>query len=353
MTSPTANPGVPWAVGGGADNAIEHARMIPWAAFGGNEGTMGANDLQVQALTTPGGSVQVNPGGYVVLARGLGQTYESYLGKYGNAVTVAIDPNNTGSARSDLIILRIEDNHVAGEPWTAPPSNDTGPYRNIVVVKGVPSTTRSIRDLGNSWSGITLARIDIPAFTSTITNAMIVSLRTKVGPCPPPGPPISIPPVEGAPVLDNPEFFYTRILPQTVNPAVDDFTSGSVGAWRDWPLTASWIVPVPRWATKAEIWFTAYGVQVFANHYSSARVNIDNGAVFTPIVTIDYNYSFTSGGPDGLTVVAGGAVTIPSAQRGKYCKFKTQLSTNMLPSSTLRYFWGSVGEFRVFFKEQT
>jgi hypothetical protein len=351
MTSP--NPGVPLFVGGGADNPVEHARMLNWGMFQGSEGILGSSDLQIQALATPGGSVQMNPGGYVVLARGLGQTYESYMGKYGQAITIPIDPNNTGSARSDLIILRIEDNHVAGEPWPAPPSNDDGPYRNPVVVKGVPSTTRSVRDLGNSWSAITLARIDIPAFTSTITNAMIVSLRCKVGPPPPPVPPTTIPPVEGAPTPDNPEVVYARILPQTTNPTVDDFTSGSIGAWRDWPVSAQWIVPVPKWATIAEVWFAAYSVQVFANHYSSARINIDNGAILTPKVDIDYNYSFTSGGPDGMTCVAAGRVNIPSAQRGKHCKFKVQFSTNMLPSSTLRYFWGSVGEFRVAFKEQT
>lgn len=354
MTSPTANPGVPWAVGGGADNAIEHARMIPWAIFQGAEGVLGSLDMQVTALTTPGGSVNINPGGYVILARGLGQQYESYMGKISTAVNVPISPNNTSSARSDLVMVRIEDNHVAGEPWSAPASNDSGPYRTFTVQQGVASTTRSVRDLGNSWSAIALARIDIPAFTSTITQGMIVSLRTRVSPPPPPVPPVTIPPVDGTTSADNPEYFFTRILPATSSGVYDDFAPGTIGAWRDWPVSASWIVPVPKWATKAEVFFVAYMVQTAANVAGSTRVNIDNGAIFSPNVDIDYNYS--SGGPDGMTIVAAGAVNIPSAQRGKNCKFKVQARTNVgAPGApgTMRYYFGSVGEFRVFFKEQT
>jgi hypothetical protein len=354
VTSPTANPTVPWAVGGGADNAIEHARMIPWAIYQGAEGILGAGDMEVKALTTPGASVNINPGGYVIVARGLGQTYESYMGKIGNAVNVPVSPNNTGTPRSDLVIVRIEDNHVAGEPWSAPASNDTGPYRTFTVVQGVASTTRSVRDLGNSWSAIALARIDLPAFTSTVTQGMIVPVRTKISPPPPPAPPATLPPTEGAGVNDNPEYFYTRILPATSSGVYDDFAPGTLGAWRDWPVSASWIVPVPKWATKAEVFFVAYSVQTAANVAGSTRINIDNGVIFTPNVDIDYNYS--AGGPDTMTVVAAGAVTIPTAQRGKNCKFKVQARTNVgAPGApgTMRYYFGSVGEFRIFFKEQT
>lgn len=355
MTSPTANPGVPWAVGGGADNAIEHGRMIPWAAFQGTEGILGNADLQVQALATPGGSVQVNPGGYVILARGLGQTYEAYMGKYGNAVTTPVDPNNTGSARSDLIILRIEDNHVAGEPWPAPPSNDNGPYRNIVVVKGVPSTTRSLRDLGNSWSGIALARIDIPAFTSAITNSMIVSLRCKVGPPPWACPPPSIPIIDGGLVPDNPESFYTRVLPATASGTYDDFAPGTIGQWRDWPFTAQWIIPIPKWATIMEVFLVLYSIQVGGSIAGTTRFNIDNGALFSPLVDIDFNY--TGGpGPEVMTVVSGGRIAIPSSMRGLNKTFKMQARNNVVAPAapgTLRYYFASLGDLRVIFKEQT
>jgi hypothetical protein len=353
MTSPTANPPVPWAVGGGADNSIEHARMIPWAIYQGNEGILGNADLQVQALTTPGGSVQINPGGYVVLARGLGQTYEAYMGKYGNAVTVTIDPNNTGTPRSDLVILRIEDNHVAGEPWTPPASNDNGPYRNIVVVKGVSSTTRALRDLGNSWSGLALARIDIPAFTSAITNAMIVSLRCKAGPPPPPVPPITIPIVDGGLVPDNPESFYTRVAPGLTTP--HDIAAGAIGTWRDWPSVASWIVPIPKWATIMETFLVLYSIKTAGSLAGTTRINIGGDVLFSPLVDVDFNY--TGGpGPEVLVIASGGRVSIPSNMRGVNKTFKMQYRTNVggpTAPGTMSYYGASVADFRVIFKEQT
>jgi len=350
MTSPTANPTVPWAVGGGADNAIEHARMIPWAIYQGNEGVLGNADLQVVALATPGGSVQVNPGGYVIVARGLGQSYEAYMGKFGNAITVPIDPNNTGSTRSDLLVLRVEDNHVAGEPWPAPPSNDSGPYRNFWVEKGVPSTTRTVRQLGNTWSAIALARIDIPAFTSTITNAMIVPLRTKCCPPAPPTPPATIIIIENDTCPDNPDFLYSRVLPGAAN---NDFTSSSVGTWRDWPTSASWIVPIPKWASRADVFLVLYSIRLNEDVAGSTRMSID-GSLFTPSVDFDVNY--TGGpGPENCTIIAAGSVAIPSSMRGVNKKFKMQAKTNVGPptaTGTLTYYAASVGEFRIVFKDQ-
>jgi hypothetical protein len=354
MTTPTANPTVPWAVGGGADNAIEHARMIPWAIYQGSEGVLGNLDLQVVALTTPGASVQVNPGGYVIVARGLGQNYEAYMGKYGQAVTVAIAPNNAGTSRSDLVILRIEDNHVAGEPWSAPPSNDTGPYRNITVVQGVPSTTRAVSQLGNSWSAIALARIDIPAFTSTITNAMIVPVRTKVSPPSPPVPPATIVIIENDNCPDNPDYLFTRILPGAPSGSPENFTSSQVGVWRDFPTSASWLVPIPKWASRADIIFAGYTFLITEDVWGAVRVNIDNGALFTDEVVFDANY--TGGpGPEMMSFVAAGSVAIPSSMRGKNKKFKIQAKSNDASSShtgIVQYYRSSVAEFRIFFKEQ-
>jgi hypothetical protein len=354
MTSPTANPSVPWAVGGGADNPIEHARMIPWAIFQGAEGTLGNADLQVVALATPGGSVQINPGGYVIQARGLGQTYESYMGKYGNAVTVNVDPNSTASARSDLVVLRVEDNHVAGEPWSPPASNDTGPYRNIIVVKGVSSTTKSLRDLGNSWSGIALARIDIPAFTSAITNAMIINLRTKVVAPPWSAPPTTIPIVDGGVAPDNAEAFFTKVAPGMAAGTSHDVGAGAIGTWRDWPNVCQWVVPIPKWATVMEIFLVLYSIKTSGSIAASARINIGADALFGPSNDIDVNY--TGGpGPENFIVATGGKLAIPSNMRGFNKLFKAQFRTNVggpTAPGTASYYAASCGDLRVIFKEQ-
>lgn len=351
MTSPTPNPTVPWAVGGGADNSIEHARMIPWAIYQGSEGVLGNLDLEVKALTTPGGSVTVNPGGYVITARGLGQTYESYMGKFGSAVTVPVNPNNTASSRSDLLMLRIEDPHVAGEPWPLPGNVNTGPYRSFFIQQGVPSTTRSVRQLGNTWSAIPLARIDIPANTSTITNAMIVPLRTKCSPPSPPVPPPTIIIIEDDDSPDNPDFLYSRVVsgPTTAF----GFASTSVNVWRSMSTIFNEVIPVPKWASRADIMLTAYNCTVNEDVWGETRININN-TVYTAAAMYDMNYQ-GGPGPENIALVAGGSVTIPTTFRGKCKRFTLEARSLGVPSThtgTITYHRGSLLEVRIIFKEQ-
>lgn len=354
MTSPTPNPTVPWAVGGGADNSIEHARMIPWAVFQGSEGVLGNTDLEVKALTTPGASVQVNPGGYVVIARGLGQTYESYMGKYGSAETVAVAPNNTASSRSDLLMLRIEDPHVAGEPWSNPPAGgnvNSGPYRSFYIQQGVASTTRSVRQLGNTWSAIPLARIDIPANTSTITQSMIVPLRTKCSPPSPPIPPPTIIIIEDDDGPDNPDYLYSYV---SSGPSSSfTFASTSVNTWRSMSSIFDQVIPVPKWATRADIVLVAHNVTLDQDVWGECRISISD-SVYSTAAMFDFNYA-GGPGPENIALVAGGNVAIPSSFRGKCKRFKLQGRSLGVPSThtgTMAFHRGSLVEVRIIFKEQ-
>jgi hypothetical protein len=352
MTSPVQNPTVPWAVAGGANNSIEHARMIPWAIYQGSEGVLGNLDLEVKALATPGGSVQVMPGGYVVVARGLGQTYESYMGKFGSAVTVAVDPNNTASPRSDLLMLRIEDPHVAGEPWTvAPGAVNDGPYRSFHIEKGVASTTRSVRQLGNTWSAIPLARIDIPANTATITQAMIVPLRTKCSPPSPPVPPPTIIIIEDDDGPDNPDFLYSRIV--SGPSSAFNFSSSSQNTWRSMSTIFNEVIPIPRWANRAEIMALVHNMSINEDIHGETRVNISD-TVYTSANMYDVNYH-GGPGPESFILPTGGTVTIPSSFRGKCKRFKLEarsLSVSPSHTGTMTYHRGSLLEVRIIFKEQ-
>lgn len=353
MTSPTPNPTVPWAVGGGADNSIEHARMIPWAIFQGSEGVLGSLDLEVKALTTPGNSVQVNPGGYVVVGRGLGQTYESYMGKFGSAVTVTVAPNNTSSVRSDLLMLRIEDPHVAGEPWPVPANVNAGPYRSLFIQQAVASTTRSVRQLGNTWSAIALARIDIPANTSTITNSMIVPLRTKCSPPAPPVPPITIIIIEDDDSPDNPDFLYSRVVGGPTSSF--NFAAASVNTWRSMSTIFNEVIPIPRWASRADIMLVAHNVTINGDVWGETRININN-TVYTQASMYDMNFTSDNvGGPENVALVAGGSVSIPSSFRNKCKRFTLEarsLGVSPIAPGTLVYHRGSLLEVRIIFKEQ-
>lgn len=343
---------VPWAVGGGAVIPEDVARMIPYFMFNKTEGVLGATDLEVKALATPGGSVRVSPGGCVVLGRGSGQFYEAYLGKNDADVNVAVAPNNTASARSDLLIALVQDPYVAGSPWNIPTDRANGPYIVPYIIQGVSSTIRTVRSLGNNWSAIDLARIDIPANTATITSGMIVSLRGRVSAAPPQVPPPTAPP----PVQDvdifiiNPENeFFTLINgPSTAQ----DLASASKNVWRNWPVASEVVVPIPTWATTMDVQFSLLNTMVDDDVWGETRVEIGSGEAYSGSTTYDFNKST---GWERIQIFAGGRISIPSTMRGKNKRFRVNArSLDVAPAEpgTLRVDRGTLIRLEVTFKEQ-
>ena len=344
--------GVPWAVGGGAVIPEDVARMIPYFMFNKTEGVLGATDLEVKALVTPGGSVRVSPGGAVILGRGSGQFYESYMMKNADDHVVAISPNNTGSSRSDLLIARVIDPYIAGSPWNIPTDRPNGPYVEPAVVEGVPSTTRTVRSLGNNWSAIDLARIDIPAFTSTITSGMIVSLRGRVS-APPPQlpPPTTPPPVQDIDItIINPENEFSYLINGPAS--AQDLPTASQNIWRNWPVASEVVVPIPPWATTMDVQFSLLNTMVDDDVWGETRVEVGSGEAYSGSTTYDFNKST---GWERIQVFAGGRMAVPSSMRGKNKRFRVNarsLDVSSNHTGTLRVDRGSLIRLEITFKEQ-
>jgi hypothetical protein len=342
---------VPWAIGGGVPNYEDMARMIPYFMFSGQEGVLGALDLEVKALATPGGSVRVSPGGFVIVGRGSGQMYESYLGRNKSDHVVGVDPNNTASPRSDLVVGRIPDPYIPGSAFQQPGPTEVSTYEfaQPFIIKGVPSTTRNLTQLGNTWSAIPLARIDIPANTATITQAMIVPLRTKVGPPAPPAPPPPQIIIIDADSPENPEYQFNRVQ---VGPATQQtLPAGSIGTWRVWPTATSWNVPIPKWATHMDVILSLFNVRTSEDVYGNARVEVGNAELFTD--QSEYNFNYTGGPGDEVThIITGASVAIPTAMKGKVKRFRMQAKTLDTHTGVLKYFSGSLARLEVQFKEQ-
>jgi hypothetical protein len=341
---------VPWAVGGGASLSEGVGRMISYFMFQGAEGVLGATDLEVKALATPGGSVRISPGGCNIVGRAPGQLYESYLCRNTEDHVVTIDPNNTASARSDLVIARVEDPYVAGAEWSIPSNRAVGPYAFPRVVKSVPSTLRSVRELGNSWAALGLARIDIPALTSTITQGMIVPLRTKVSPPAPPVPPVTIPIPPDATSPDNCDTNYFGLIngPGTL----EEFPSQQIGTWRVFPTAASWTVSIPSWANVIDCLLTCHNTIVTDDVWGEVRVEIGTGEVYSGSAVYDFNKST---GKERFQVIAGGRLTLPSSVRGKNKRFRMNAKTlDAAPDhpGKLQVDRGSILQLQVMFKEQ-
>lgn len=171
---------VPWFIGGGAQHSPEVARLLAFAATSGAEGIVTPGDLKVQALAVPGGSVRVAPGAGLIRNRATGGDSQTYVARNPIEDVVAIAATGSGAGRSDLIVAQIEDPFMAGEPWQDPADPTVGPYIFTRVIPNVPAGTTRLQDVAgfSGRSAITLARVDIPASTATVTAAMVKDLRT-------------------------------------------------------------------------------------------------------------------------------------------------------------------------------
>lgn len=101
-----------WAIDGDVTHDVLHAasaaRVQTYAAFNGREGVVGATDLRVLELGTPGTSIRVMPGTAGILNRALGGTGEEYAVKLPSETNVAVTATGGGGGRSDLVIARVE-----------------------------------------------------------------------------------------------------------------------------------------------------------------------------------------------------------------------------------------------------
>lgn len=171
-----------WFIGGGAEHTPEAARRALYASTSGAEGIGGVNDLRVRPLAVPGQGVRVSVGSALIRSRYVGGETQTYMGTVTSQETVSITPTGSGSSRTDLIVMRIEDPFAAGSTYNPPASNQiaNAPYAHIRVISGVPSRTKKLQDVAayKNDTAVTLARINIPASTGTITAGMITDLRT-------------------------------------------------------------------------------------------------------------------------------------------------------------------------------
>lgn len=255
---------VPWFVEGGAQHSAQVARTMAWYCTGGMEGVATATDLRVLALSTPGTRVRVMPGACCILNRALGGESESYVGKMRTQDdTIEIPASGAGGPRTHLIVARVENPNISGEPWAAAPDVEDGPYIYPRVIPDVPIGIRSVHELGLAYSAITLGRVVVPASTATITQAMLTDLRTVANPLtgmqPPPGeggdndggddgPIIVIPGPDGDNDGDNPG---------------GDPLESTATTMINWPFNAVWNLTIPAWANTMDITAEIQNVQTF------------------------------------------------------------------------------------------
>ncbi|MDT8915765.1 hypothetical protein [Amycolatopsis sp. PS_44_ISF1] len=264
---------VPWFVGGGAHHSPEIARLLAYAATSAAEGVVTPGDLKVVPLDVPGSSVRVLSGACFALNRAAGGSQQTYISRNPSQDVVSISATGSGSGRSDLVVARIEDPNMPGEPWANPGDPTVGPYVFTRIIPNVAPTTTT---MPSGQSGIPLARIDIPANTGTVTTGMIKDLRK----------------------LARPRSWADYDVQAGINATGGgaEYIRVTDADWRTWPLNTL-AVAVPSWATHAQVSVHLSGIGATGPGDVNTRVQF--GSLFGAISYLDYNGN--PGTPVGFT----------------------------------------------------
>lgn len=160
-----------WAVAGAAFTP-DDARAETFKSTSGARGVTLPGDLKVTALPVPGASVRIAPGGATLPNRYLGASGggQSYGTRQAASEDLAIPATGSGAGATRYVIQRITDPQYEGQ---VPVNPTTHRYDTFAVVDSITNLT---------YPFVELARIDQPANTATITQAMITDLRKLANP---------------------------------------------------------------------------------------------------------------------------------------------------------------------------
>ncbi|MFF6844664.1 hypothetical protein ACFY8X_38740 [Streptomyces tanashiensis] len=262
----------------GATHSAQSFRMLVRDLALGSEGITQGDDLKVSQLSTPGAGVQVADGSGIV--RGRANTFQgSYAACNVGATTVSIAATG-GSPRSDMVILRVEDPQYEG---TLNPAVDQIAY--FQVISNVSSSATTIPD---GRTGIPLARIDIPASTSTITDAMVKDIRKVANP--------------------RRERSLLTQAPASSSTAI----SGTAGTYSYFSTAAGWNIAIPSWASTAKIRFDIGGLRLATGAVFGDISATFGASLAIQAVSVDDNQTSTR----RYAHLMADTLTIPAGYRG-------------------------------------
>lgn len=169
----------PWAIDGNTHSAADFRTML-CSQMGGTPGSFTtsttivdgahgieyAGDLKVTQNGTPNMTVQVAAGSAFI--RSGEAASQAYHARNDAAVTgVTISAADAVNARKDLVLLQVRDQNFSGANKDA----------RLVVVTGTPAASPADPSLASFPNSIVLARVDVPALDTAITDSQITDLR--------------------------------------------------------------------------------------------------------------------------------------------------------------------------------
>ncbi|MEH0650477.1 hypothetical protein QA995_13830 [Streptomyces scabiei] len=271
----------------GADHSARAMRLMIRDLARGRQGVAESEDLKVRPLETPGPGVRVGDGSALIHGA------RPWQGAYtqSNIGDTVVDVPPTGPvARTDLLVLRIEDPEFEGD---RDPRRQNIGYFHLIQGIGSQDTT-ALREM----TVIPLARITIPRNTGTITAEMITDLRR----------------------LANPR---TERTLRTVHPEHTEKVPGKHGHWAAWPKEAAWDLDVPAWATTATIVVSLSGLRAEAGSvYAELRTRLGERAAKPTVVDDDGTTTRRS------SVTLADTLAVPPAYRGTRQHLAVEINQN-------------------------
>lgn len=259
-----------WAIDGSLLSS-SLARRAEFAAVSGAQGIVQRDDLKVSQLNVPGVGVQIAPGVGLVTNNYQDSPNETYVVSNPGVHTIpSVDmPAANPSAKSYIVAVVVGDPDFtqAGHPWMGsddPPEGEEQTFQYVRVT--LIEVSAGATTLPADYPAIPLARLDIPASTTTITNAMIVDLRK-----------LARPRQEQTVLLGAP---WTNASPQRIPSAT---------AFADWGATQySPSVAVPSWAKRAIVIAKVNGVRLADSSVNIAGyIRAQLGTVSGPSIAFD------------------------------------------------------------------
>lgn len=264
------------------------------------EGIVSPADCKVHQLPVPGAGVAIDRGTVLVRNRSGSVRDETYAAR--GALDSTVDgPASSPQARSHLVVLRIKDPEFS--PWVLPAGTDAATYQypEPIIIQNVPAGTTSAAQLNLGYSAVALARLDIPANATTITDSMIKDLR-KVA-------------------LPRRERFVTSW--RQPSGTSEWWSHEWNGAPRHYPAAMSIPVACPEWATQVKMIVNVGNMLEFGGAFTGGmRAEYGWGgqtqviAGFTEMSGL-HNENEASRPTERNTIVIAGELYLPADYRGK------------------------------------
>lgn len=342
-------------IGGGAEHSAEQVRRIVYGHQQGAEGVCEPGDLAVLPLAVPGAGVRVVIGSAFIVSNAQGAVREMYFGSVTEQQTVTIPANNTSSARSDLIVMRVRDPYVTGSPWTDPgaglddeaaeAARAGAQYVFIERIPSVPSGTTRLQHVPGyeTDTAYTLARVTIPAMTGTVTTGHVTNLRKVARPR-------SERVIRAMNLTEKGSGYRTPITASTTHPA----------GGQTWPIEAENAgildIEIPAWATHMVYAVTWSQLSVLGgNGRAWGGMWLQVGATVDPdhwVLTLS-SWDTVEDVSSTMMMRVADTVAIPSRLRGTTKRFYPRANrTQGVANASPRLTWATSFEVDVTFEQR-